>query len=197
VTSPITPTETLPDWLERIRANAEDAREYIDHRINESPYQSAREIDFAYGGLTGTVLTALNELARPEPDTDYLRSLLMGGYANSEAVRGKLDAALDLLLGIDATRARLASGHYLVRGEFWQGRHWDNRCACGREFIRGGAPCMSGAEAHVRVMARPNVNSSECDCHGDREAIPVWDGRCSGCGAVLDGSALASRKGAA
>ena len=154
MTSPTTPTETLPEWLARIRANAEDARAYVDYRITGNPYQSAGGIYFAYGGLSRTVLTALNELARPEPDIDYLRTVLMGGYANAEAVRGKLDGALDMLLAIEVTRQRPASGHYLVRGAFWQGRYWDNRCVCGREFIRGGAPCMSDAEGHVRRAAK-------------------------------------------
>ena len=138
------------DWLTRIRDNALDAAQYVDHRINESPYQSASAIDFAYGNLVGTVQVCLDELARPRPDVTRLRDVLMGGYANAESIRGKLDHALARLVEIDTMRQRLASGHYLVLGDFFQGRIWSNWCACGLKFERGGAPCMSDAEDHLR-----------------------------------------------
>lgn len=98
-----------PDWLTKIRDAALDTREYVDLRVTGNPHQSARPIDFAYGGLLGTVLIALNELARPEPDMAHVRDVLMGGYANSQTIVGKLDQALDVLVGIDQVRTRMAA----------------------------------------------------------------------------------------
>lgn len=182
-----------PDWLTPMIAWA---REAAAERRETIPSQEP--VFGAYGTATAALRIAFARLEAGEP-FEQLRDVLVRGLLGAEALMGDvhLTCAIAVIRQHETLKAQIAAGHYLVPGDFWQGHVYRNRCACGRRFERMGAPCMSDAEQHVRVMQLPNVNSSECDCRGNRDAIPVWDGRCGGCGAVLYGSALAGRKGAA
>ena len=182
-----------PDWLTPMihwaRVAAADRRESL-------PGQEP--VFGAYGTATAALRIAFARLEAGEP-FEQLRDVLVRGLLGAEALMGEayLTSAIAVICQHETLKAQVAAGHYLVTGQYWQGRWYDNKCHCGRTFERMGAPCMADAENHVRVMQLPNVNSSECDCPGNRDAIHVWDGRCGGCGAVLYGSALAGRKGAA
>lgn len=182
-----------PDWLTPMIAWAREAA--ADRR---ETLPSQEPVFSAYAAATAALRIAFARLEEGEP-VEQLREVLVRGLLGAEALMGEvhLTAAVAVIRQHETLKAQVAAGHYLVTGQYWQGRWYDNKCACGRVFERMSAPCMADAEDHVRVMALPNVNSSECDCPGDRDQIPVFEGRCTGCGAVLLGSALAGRKGAA
>lgn len=96
------PCPTEPDWLARIRDKALKNAESIGMR------RWSDAANFAHGWARGTILIALHELARPEPDVARLNAILMDGYASSEAIRGRLDGALDVLVEVDESRQRMA-----------------------------------------------------------------------------------------
>lgn len=191
--SPVPTAGASPDWLTPL---VDWARAAAADRLATLPSQEP--VMGAYGTATAALRIAYAKLEAGAAYED-LRETLVRGLLGGEALMGpwNLTSAIAVIRQHETLKQQIAAGHYLVRGEYWQGRWYDNRCTCGRTFDRMGAPCMSDAEDHVAVMALPNVNSSECDCPGDRDVIPVWDGRCSGCGAVLYGAALTNRKGAA
>lgn len=144
-----TPITTEADWLATIRANALSVAVYFDDLRSDDPAEARISLlHYAYGALQGTTLSALTELARPEPDTNYIRQLLMRGYANAETVRGNLDEALAMLVEIDAARQRLVDGHYLVPGEFWQGS--------------------------IRYVVAYLYNEVRGDCWGSPEKVREW-----------------------
>lgn len=126
-----------------------------------------------------------------------VRNTLTEGMLLAEGYVGRLDDAAGTIAELDRTLPRARLLHYVVEGTFQQGRVYLNRCVCGRTYYRMGLPDEYQAARHVHVMSLPNILSGECDCPGNRDAIPVFEGRCTGCGAVLSETALTNRKGAA
>ena len=101
------PAEALPEWLARIRDNAQRVADSLARDAGDDPRDArVSRTNYAYGALLGAIETALYELAWPGPDMARLQVILMGGYANAEAVRGKLDSALTRLVEIDAAHQR-------------------------------------------------------------------------------------------
>lgn len=115
-----------------------------------------------------------------------LLSTADGELAALATYRAAVRLALQQLAGTPGTAA---ARHTLVLGmstaESYLG------AAAKHELM--GTACLCGhrwgdeqtARRHVEVMSLPNVSSGECDCSGERTAIPVFEGRCTGCGALL------------
>jgi hypothetical protein len=143
-----------------------------------------------------TVRLALRHLFAGLGET-AVRNALAEGMLLAEGYVGRLDDAAGTIAQLDRSLPRARLLHYVVEGTFQQGHVYLNRCVCGRIYYRMGLPDEYQAARHVHVMGLPNILSGECDCPGSRDAVPVFEGRCTGCGAVLSEAALAGRKGAA
>ena len=102
------PMEALPEWLARIRDNALSvADSFPRDASDDSRVAGVSRTPYAYGTLLGSIETALHELAWPAPDMARLQAILMGGYANAEAIRGQLASALTQLAEIDTAHQRI------------------------------------------------------------------------------------------
>lgn len=179
----------IPEWMHPMVQAARAAT------IDYPPGSPAAAVS-ALATYRATVQLALRHLFAGLGET-AVRNALAEGMLLAEGYIGRLDDAAEGIAAADAALPRARLLHYVVEGTFQQGRVYLNRCVCGRTYYRMGLPDEAQAARHVHVMGLPNILSAECDCPGNRDAIPVFEGRCTGCGAVLLGSALAGRRGAA
>lgn len=176
----------IPEWMHPMIQAARAAT------IDYPPGSPAAAVS-ALTTYRATVRLALRHLFAGLGETAF-RNALAEGMLLAEGYVGRLDDAAATIAGLDAALPRARLLHYVVEGTFQQGRAYLNRCVCGRTYYRMGLPDEYQAERHVHVMSLPNILSGECDCRGNRDAIPVFEGRCTGCGAVLHEAALANRK---
>lgn len=179
----------IPEWMHPMVQAARAAT------IDYPPGSPAAAVS-ALATYRATVQLALRHLFAGLGET-AVRNALAEGMLLAEGYVGRLEEASESIAKLDAALPRARLVHYLVEGTPQQGRVYLNRCVCGRTYYRMGLPDEYQAERHVHVMGLPNILSAECDCPGNREAIPVFEGRCTGCGAVLLMGALANRKGVA
>lgn len=178
----------IPEWLAPLARTA---------RVQTIEYDPTSPAAFvsALATYRSSVRLALRQLYTGDGD---VRRTLAEGVLTAEGYLARMDEAIQLISQYDAAMPREVLRHYVVRGPRMYAGSWAyNACACGRTWERFGGPDEHSARRHALVMSLPNSNSGECDCGGDRSAIPVFEGRCTGCGAVLHEAALANRKGAA
>lgn len=160
VAAPPSPSAAAsPDWLTPMIAWA---REAAAERRETIPSQEP--VYGAYGTATAALRIAFARLEAGE-DYESMREVLVRGLLGAEALMGDvyLRAAVATLQQHETRKAQEAAGHYLVRGQFWQGRWYNNKCACGRVFEVLGAPCMAWAEDHVQAelaaLGEPDINA--------------------------------------
>ena len=179
-----------PEWLRPLVRSAHLQTVEFD------PSSPAAAVS-ALATYRAAVRLALRALYAGEGD-GAVRHALAEGMLLAEGYLARMDEAVELLSNYDAAMPREVLRHYIVRGPRMYAGSWAyNACACGRTWERFGGPDEHSARRHALVMSLPNILSGECDCGGNRDAIPVFEGRCTGCGAVLHGAALANRRGAA
>ena len=180
----------IPEWMHPMIQAARAAT------IDYDPESPAAFVS-ALSTYRSAVRLALRQLYSGEGE-GVVRRTLAEGLLTAEGYLARMDEAIALISRYDAAMPREALRHYIVEpARLYAGARAYNGCACGRVWERFGGPDEHAARLHVRLMSLPNILSGECDCPGNRDAIPVFEDRCTGCGAVLHGAALANRRGAA
>lgn len=161
-----------PEWLRPLVRSAHLQTVEFD------PSSPAAAVS-ALATYRAAVRLALRALYAGEGD-GAVRHALAEGMLLAEGYLARMDEAVELLSNYDAAMPREVLRHYIVRGTFRSGSWQLNACACGRSYEH-----EATARLHVLVMSRHNILSGECDCSGNRVEIPLFEGRCMGCGALL------------
>lgn len=142
--------------------------------MNESGAHSRERA--ALEAYRAAVYGALKAMGRGESIVP-IRNILMEGLLRGDGYLTLLEDAIAFSERITTGLYREILSHYPVAGG----------CACGRDDER--------AARHIQVMNLPNIYSGECDCEPfDQFDLLMFEGRCTGCGALLAGEALQFRR---